>query len=339
MSLTAEDMKKVSNIITGYEAILDLSVRIPLAEYHERYKKVWSELDKRNIDLGFFFWYREMPGDGLYLTGYNPTIERASAVMTPGKAPMLLVGPESGILSKEVGLNLETHFVKEFSIPDEYYEGVTCDSLPEVVRNYAGREIKKIGFMTSLDVVPHKFFQVIKDDIVKNVTLTDASDILAELRYEKSENEFACMKQADMIASAATRAMLAVIKPGMRELEAAAVGDFGVDRVIAVGFGDIALHCRELLVLARDGGIERSAARGAHDLGRSGDHCRADQRRQRRDGEGQRANATERNSTQRETSPASGAPPALAGARALCRPMVKLRQTARVGGQSTREEG
>ena len=237
MKLTAEDLRKVSEIVSKYEAKMDFTVGIPLPEYHERHKKVWAELEKRGIDLGFFFWYREMPGDGMYLTGYNPTIERASAVITPGRAPMLLVGPESGILSKEVGLNLETHFVKEFSIPDEYYEGVTCDSLSEVIRNYAGRKIHKIGFMTALDIIPHSFYEVICNDIVTAPEVVDASDILADLRYEKSENEFACMRQSNMIASAAMRAMLAVVKPGMRELEVAAVGDFVIKSLGGCGYG------------------------------------------------------------------------------------------------------
>ena len=49
------------------------------------------------------------------------------------------------------------------------------------------------------------------------VEVVDASDILSDLRYEKSENEFKCMEQADIIASAAVRAMLAVVRPGIRE--------------------------------------------------------------------------------------------------------------------------
>ena len=235
--LATEDVKKVSDIVAKYEVKMNFSIGIALGEYHERYIKVWAELEKRGIDLGFFFWYREMPGDGMYLTGYNPTIERASGVISPGKAPMLLVGPESGILSKEVGLNLETHFVEEFSIPDEYYEGITCDSLPEVIRSYVGREIKTIGFMTALDLIPHQFYEVIRDDIVKDPKLVDASDILADLRYEKSENEFKCMQQANMIASAAARAMLAVAEPGMRELEVAAVGDFVIKSLGGGGYG------------------------------------------------------------------------------------------------------
>lgn len=237
MKLSYKDMKKVFHVINHYESKLDLKQGIPLPEYHDRYQSVWKELETRGIDLGFFFWYREMPGDGLYLTGYNPTIERASGVIAVGKPPMILAGPESGILSKEVGLNLETNFVEEFSIPDEYYEGITCASLPAVIREYVGKKIKVIGYMTALDIIPAQFCQVLQHDIEENVSVVDASDILAELRYEKSDNEFACMKQANIIASAAVRATLAVTKPGMRESELAAVCDFVIKALGGNGYG------------------------------------------------------------------------------------------------------
>lgn len=235
--LNRSDMNKVYDIIDAYSAKIDLSVGIPLTEYAQRHEKVWAELKKRDIDLGFFFWYREMPGDGMYMTGYNPTLERASAVITPGKPPMLLVGPESGILSREVGLNLETHFTTEFSIPDEFYEGLTCDSLPEITREYVGHPIHKIAYMSAYDLIPAKFIDVLRNDICAGVELVDASDILEELRYEKSENEFKCMAQADLIACAAVRAMLAVARPGMREAEIAGVGDLVVKALGGCGYG------------------------------------------------------------------------------------------------------
>jgi len=237
MKLNTADMEKVFEIIRRYEPKLDLGVKISADEYAERYRRVWRELEARKIDLGFFFWYREMPGDGLYLTGYNPNIERASGVIAPGKPPMLLCGPESGLLSSEAGLGLQANFVNEFSIPDEYYEGIERVNLTEVVRDYVGREIRTIGCMTSYDLVPDKFMKVLENDIAAGARVVDATDILAELRYNKSETEFLCMKQSSTIACASVRAMLAVAKPGMRETELAAVGDFVIKALGGVGYG------------------------------------------------------------------------------------------------------
>ena len=136
MGISAMDFERVMGIVRAYEGRIDKDFKIPQKEYEERYQNVWKKLDEKKIDMGFFFWYREMPGDGIYLTGYNPTIERASGVIAPGKRPLLLAGPESGILSKESGLGLDTRFVNEFSIPDEYYEGVDRDELNEVIARY-----------------------------------------------------------------------------------------------------------------------------------------------------------------------------------------------------------
>ena len=84
---------------------------------------------------------------------------------------------------------MDTSFVNEFSIPDEYYEGVDRDELNEVIARYIGHEIKRIGYMTSDDIIPAKFMEFLHTSFGK-VEVVDASDILSDLRYEKSENEF-----------------------------------------------------------------------------------------------------------------------------------------------------
>ncbi|WP_343210613.1 M24 family metallopeptidase [Anaerolentibacter hominis] len=237
MFLTLKDYEKVQQVVDHYAAKLDLSAAIAKEEFYARYKKVWKQLEERELDFGFFFWYREMPGDGIYLTGYNPTLEKACAVIAPGRKPLLLVGPESGKWAKEAGLDLECKFTEEFSLPDEYYEGVTCASLPRVIQEYVGHEIKRIGIMTSLDVVTAKVLDIFRNDVPGAPELVDAADILADLRYDKSDAEFHCMKQADIIAAAAIRAMLAVIRPGLRELQVTAVGDYVVKALGGESYG------------------------------------------------------------------------------------------------------
>lgn len=237
MLLSKEDFQKVNAILEHYEKKIDLTTTIPLEEYEARYEKVWAKMEEMGLDIGFFYWYREMPGDGVYLTGYNPTLERASGAIVPGKRPILLVGPESGLLAEEVGLKLETHFVDAFTIPGEYYEGVVSESLAEVARAYAGKEIKNIGILTANDVMPCEFYKIFTADVAPEANYVDASSILADLRYEKSENEFACMAVADTIASAAVRAMLAVTKPGLRESQVAAVADYVIKTLGGDGYG------------------------------------------------------------------------------------------------------
>lgn len=227
----------MNRILKHYEKEIDLTICIPPEEYEIRYKNVWKKMEEMGLDVGFFYWYRELPGDGVYLTGYNPTLERASGIISPGKRPALLVGPESGLLAAEAGLNLETHFVDAFTLPGEYYEGVVSESLVECIQKYVGKEIKAIGCMTANDIIPCEFYKMFTSDVAPSAKFVDASSILADLRYEKSENEFACMAIADKIACAAVRAMLAVIKPGLRETQVAAVADFVIKSLGGDGYG------------------------------------------------------------------------------------------------------
>jgi Xaa-Pro aminopeptidase len=237
MRITAENFKQVDAIIEKYADQLDFGVKIPSSEYEQRYEKTWKKMEKLGIDVGFFYWYREYPGDGVYLTGYNPTLERASGVIAVGKRPLLLVGPESGLLNKETGLNLEARFVEEFTFPGEYYEGVTLEKIADVVPSYVGKPIKTIGYMTAYDYIPCEYFEVFTKHLAPQAKVVDATNILIDLRYEKSEAEFKCMKQADIIASAGVRAMLAVTKPGLRELQIAAVADYVVKSLGGDGYG------------------------------------------------------------------------------------------------------
>ena len=236
MFLTREDYQKIQRIIEHYTPKVDLTVKIPLEEYHERYQRVWAEMENRGLDLGYFFWYREMPGDGMYLTGYNPTLEKACGVIAPGKVPLLLVGPESGRWAQEVGLNLPTSFVDEFAIPDEYYEGITYANMTQVIHDYVGKTVKKVANLTAHDVVTRKVTTIFQN-VFTDAEHVDASDILEEMRYEKSESEYLCMKQADTIACASIRAALAVLKPGLRELQVAAVIDYVTKSLGAESYG------------------------------------------------------------------------------------------------------
>ncbi|MDP6380152.1 MAG: hypothetical protein QF662_02300, partial [Phycisphaerae bacterium] len=101
-ALAGGGAKRVEKIISLYESDIDTSIQIPAEEFSARQKKVQAALKERGLDVGLFFWYREMPGDGVYLTGYNPTIERASGLIGQEGAPLAIGGPEAGMIAREV---------------------------------------------------------------------------------------------------------------------------------------------------------------------------------------------------------------------------------------------
>jgi Xaa-Pro aminopeptidase len=237
--LNTSDFKLIEKILGEYTGRLDLSVKVPDDEFISRQQAVQEELKKRELDLGIFYWYREMPGDGIYLTGYNPTIETASGLIGQEGAPLVVAGPEAGKLALEVGAGkrVKAAFTEEFAIPDEYYEGVEYESLEQLIPETAGRAVRRVGILTSLDMVPVNILNRFKAAAGKGVEFVEADDILRDMRYEKSENEFACMAQANAIANAAARAMLAVLKPGLRETQVAAAADFVMKSLGADAYG------------------------------------------------------------------------------------------------------
>ena len=238
-SLTCDDLKKVTAILDRYSPEIDTAIRIGAEEFKQRQRNVQQALADRGLDVGVFYWYREMPGDGIYVTGYAPTIERASGLIAPQGRPMILAGPEAGKLAEDVGRakGVDVAFVEDFAIPDEYYEAISYRSLKELIPEVAGRAMRKVGLLTSLELIPHKLLETFRQAAGHGAEFVEADDILADLRYEKSEAEFACMAQADKIACAAARAMLAVLRPGLRESQVAAVGDFVMKSLGAEGYG------------------------------------------------------------------------------------------------------
>ncbi|HHU53902.1 MAG TPA: M24 family metallopeptidase [Clostridiaceae bacterium] len=237
MRITKEDFLNIEKIIDLYQKKIDLNFTISKPEYERRYKEVWKLLEEHDVDFAFYYWYREHPADGVYLTGYNPTLERASGIISPNKRPMLLVGPESGILAEETGLNLPTAFVDEFAFPGEYYEGVELKEMLSEVKTYVGHDIKKIACLTQHDYIPCEYYEKFTYGMNPDAEVVNLSEEYRNIRFNKSDEEFLALEYADIIASAATRAMLAVSRPGLRELQIAAVGDYVAKALGAESYG------------------------------------------------------------------------------------------------------
>ena len=239
MSLSESDHRKIDELLSRYEGEIDLGISVPAEEFKQRWTRVQTQLKRRDLDVGFFFWYREMPGDGIYLTGYNPTIERASGLIGQEGSPLVVSGPEAGMVAKDIAskTRVDVAYAEEFAIPDEYYEDVSYRSLKEMIPTVAGRPVKRIGLLTGRNFIPQTLIETLQSAAGENVELVDAAGILEDLRYEKSPAEFACMEQADKIACAAVRAILAILKPGLREAQVAAVADYVMKSLGAENYG------------------------------------------------------------------------------------------------------
>lgn len=213
---------------------IDLSARIPKEEFEERNERTRAELKKRGVDVGFAYGNELRPGDTGWLTGYDPSLEN-TALVIGAKKTVQIVGPEGRAYAEEMAPVGELRNVLEFKIADEDYPGYEFTELNEICREAAGGSVKRIGLLTSSDLLPYGLLDLIKEKTGAEVV--DISDFLVDARYHKSENELELFRTAGKITCVGMDVMLKAIRPGMRELEVAAYADYAMKAVGATNIG------------------------------------------------------------------------------------------------------
>jgi Xaa-Pro aminopeptidase len=213
--------------MSGRLPAIDTTKKIPKEEFENRVKKLQDEMDRRNIDLGIAYGSPLVPGDVIYLSGYDPHLEIAAAIVVSRTKMAVLGGPESVGCARESMRAGEWRYLKEFQLSWEDYPQAEFSTLREVIDEVTGgKNVKKVGLLTTRDVISLDWFELVKESAGTGAEFVDASDILAEARYIKSKNEQEMIRIANVIAAEAIKVMIGNIKPGMRELEVAAYGDY-----------------------------------------------------------------------------------------------------------------
>src|SRR5207244_4709103 len=115
----------------------------------------------------------------------------------------------------------EVHKVELLQLADEKYP-IEAERLEDVIAAAAGdRSVARIGLLTPRQVIPDGIAGYLEARYgAENVV--DAQDLYFRIRYEKSDNEMRLIRDANVIADAMLRAMLAVLKPGVLETQVAA---------------------------------------------------------------------------------------------------------------------
>jgi Xaa-Pro aminopeptidase len=202
---------------------VDLSTRIPAAEFEERVERVRRELHARGIEAGLAFGTELKPGDTGWLTGYDPHLEDAACIVGAKKV-LILGGPEGAAYAEEMKRVGEFRNLMDLKIPEEDYPGAEFHSLAELLAEACGSAPRRLGLLSLDSILPAGMLQLLKRST--EAEMLDASDILLKARYIKSPAEQAVMKVAARVSTWAMRGMLEALQPGMRETEVAAVGDF-----------------------------------------------------------------------------------------------------------------
>jgi len=216
-------------MVEEYAPSIDKSLQISREEYETRWMNLQDSMAAKGYDLLYVCGSELDRSDAAWLVAaFDPMIERYSVLIPLEGKPVVLAGSEGGHVLEEAveRSRAEIALLKEFQISDEEYRWATFVSLDHILSQMriAGHN-RKTAIASAAEVLPYSQYSMLASHFGKDNVVFD-SEILRLMKYEKSETELAIMQEANKIADAAFRGMLAVTLPGFAELQVASVGDF-----------------------------------------------------------------------------------------------------------------
>lgn len=205
---------------------VDPRIQISKKEYRRRWEMFQQAMRDKEVDLAYACGSELDRSDVAWLVGaFDPIIERYGVLVPSEGTPAILAGSEGGHVMEEAAerSGADIFLLKEFQISDEEYRHAHFATLDDVLSSLNAKSARKLAIVSSPDVLPHSQFEIFRKRFGEGVVF---DPILQTLKYEKSLPELLICGQANAIADAALRAMLASIQPGTTELEVAGVGDF-----------------------------------------------------------------------------------------------------------------
>lgn len=215
-----EEFKKVSKVLETCEAV-DKEFSIPTWEYRLRQRKVAEAVRKAGASVGFVFSDQHYNGDVPYLGGNtNVSIEQVAGAIGP-TGFHIVAGLEGGYIAEQLAprAKAKVHKVELLQLADEKYP-IRAERLEEVLEQAAGGKVERVGLLSPRQVMPDGIVSYL-EGLYGRDKVVDLQPVYYRIKYEKSINEMRLIADANKIADAMMRAMLAVLKPGMLETQVA----------------------------------------------------------------------------------------------------------------------
>lgn len=220
-----EDFEKVLRVLETYETVDKMRV-VPGREFLRRQRAVQQALARAELGVGFVFSDEHYDGDVPYLGGNtNIGIEQVAGVI--GSTGFHIVaGLEGGYVAEQLAprAHARVHKVELLQLADEKYP-IRAERLEDVLQAAADGPVHRVALLTPRQVIPDAIVRYL-EGIVGEENVVDAQEIYCRIKYEKSDIEMALIRDANVIADAMLRAMLAVLRPGLLETQVAAWGYF-----------------------------------------------------------------------------------------------------------------
>ncbi len=223
-------MVEIANqIIEEYAPTIDKSLEVSREEYRLRWRRVQNAMADKGYDLLYVCGSELDRSDAAWLAGiFDPMIERYAVILPLDGKPVVLAGSEGGHVLEEAAekSGVDIALLREFQISDEEYRWARFSSFEQVLKNIGLTSSGvKVAVASALEFLPCSQLFMLQSIFGKDNVMVDP-EILRLIKYEKSDLELAIMQEANKIAEAALRGMLAVTAPGITELQVAAVGEY-----------------------------------------------------------------------------------------------------------------
>jgi len=223
-----DDWKRESDIIASVLSKaprFDKEFRVPLEEFQNRRKNVFSALEKQGLECGVVYSDEHYNGDVPYLGGNtNISVEPVAGVI--GKNGFfILAGLEGGYVAEQLAprAGVEVHKVEMLKLADEEYP-IDAIRVEDVIEMAVGHKPARIGLLTPRAVLPVSFFEFLRDYLSDESCVVDAQEAYYQVKYEKSDCEMRLIEDASLIADVMVEGMLSILRPGMYETQVAKWG-------------------------------------------------------------------------------------------------------------------
>jgi Xaa-Pro aminopeptidase len=229
-------LKVIEEIIEKANPEVERGLEVSKKEYRERWQKVQIAMKEKGYDLAYACGSELDRSDIAWLAGvFDPIIERYGIIIPARGIPVVVAGSEGGHVIEDClkASGAEMALLREYQISDEDYRFARFERLEDVVSRivpHKPAKSTKIAIFSSSQFIPYDHINLFQGKFGAENTIFDV-DLLRRIKYEKSLTELRIIGMANRIADASFLGMLAVLEPGIRELDAAAVGDYIMRRL------------------------------------------------------------------------------------------------------------
>ncbi|MEM2850180.1 MAG: hypothetical protein QXI36_07910, partial [Candidatus Bathyarchaeia archaeon] len=185
--------------------------------YEQRWRRVQKAMSIKGYDLLYVCGSELDRSDAAWLAGvFDPMIERYAVILPLDGKPLILAGSEGGHVLEEAAEKSGADIVllREFQISDEEYRWARFTDLGDVLKRLGLLGGVRVAVASAPGFLPCSHLFMLQSIFGKDNVIIDP-EILRVLKYEKSDLELALMQEANKIADAALRGMLAVTVPGV----------------------------------------------------------------------------------------------------------------------------